>query len=179
MENCRGERRESERERVVGWVGSGGLGAGGSQLREWALISQNHPELLEIKTCREPLVGPVSTLLKISSKVTASSESTSTNPEMCHTSAFPTCCHFEFGTALQKSLMHVRMFAKEVKTYVFRESVRLSSSCNFVAPQYAQTNLKHAQSIKARSSRATPFCFCCFSPVFFQAFNARPSFFKL
>lgn len=71
---------------------------------------------------------------------------------MSHTSAFPTCCHFEFGTALQKSPMHVRMFAREVKTYVFRESVRLSSLCNSVAPQYAQTNLKQAQSIKARST---------------------------
>ncbi len=69
-------------------------------------------------------------------------------------------------------------FMKQVETYVFREFARLPSLCNSLAPQYAQTNLKQAQCIKAWSTWAapvTPVVFHHWSEVF-QGFYAKSSF---
>lgn len=64
---------------------------------------------------------------------------------------------------------------KQVETYVFREFARLPSLCNFLAPQYAQTNLKQASRIKAWSNLAAPVT-PCFPTEVFQAFYAKSSF---
>lgn len=74
--------------------------------------------------------------------------------------SFPTCCHFEFWQLHCETLPCRRVRRRALKlsslcettreTYVFREFARLPGLCNFVAPQYAQTNPKQAQRIKAR-----------------------------
>lgn len=68
-------------------------------------------------------------------------------------------------------------FVKQVETYVFREFARLPGLCNFVAPQYAQTNLKQAQCIKAWSTLSAPVTPVVFPSLeVFQAFYAKSSF---
>lgn len=190
MENCRGERRESERERVVRWVG-GGRGSG---LWEWTLISQNHSNSLEVKMRAHVwgrFLGPMSTshfclspqgeckghVLTVRRRACdggliadahISPTSSRCAQQIFHTHTpphFTTCCHLQFGTLPQKPpirrCLRTRSqkfpaFVKQVETYMFREFARLPGLCNFVAPQYAQTNLKQAQRIKAWSPLAAP-----------------------
>lgn len=94
-------------------------------------------------------------------------------------SSYSTCCHFEFGTVLQKSPVFVDVFPnfpaflKQVATHVFGEFARLPSLCHFVAPQYAQTNLKQAQCIKSPEYLGCSSYPCCFFPSLASSLSSR------
>lgn len=81
--------------------------------------------------------------------------------QICHTSTFPTVPVAILNLASATKVSHVRLFVDVFPGFpAFVKQVEMWGICSFiqhfVAPQYAQTNLKQAQWIKVGSIWAAP-----------------------
>ena len=175
MENCRG-REKREWKRTGAWVGGRWkrVAGDGNEL----LYHEITPVLLERKdTCvrvggRRP--RPTSVFLsqgRFSRSPRPRSPSDSTaggggtdRPNVHARAAFPPCCHFFWNIlwhGAPQSLPCDRVCVPKVSSPLWNKSKRMCLGntlclCNFVAPQYAQTNPNQARCIKAPSTLAAP-----------------------
>lgn len=173
MQGREREREERESERKTGvffwWVGRWRMRRvrGGGGRGEQAPLSQNHSELFcEVKMQRVADLSPGRTFFEVFQKVTASSTNPIHHRDGCTPPPPPSVFEKQtrFHAAIFTFFAYLLPFcsraplksfqtfaARVVKKKTRRECAGSPGSRRSVTPQYAQTNLKQARCIKARS----------------------------